>query len=92
MITFQTIADFYNHKIARAFDVPGAAVGGGAGHMIADKEITGIMGVDVFIKVVVPIVSGLLVPVIREWLQDRREARALRRAELEAKQTEQETE
>lgn len=78
------IYNFYNEKISPAFDVPAAAIGGGTGHMIADKEITGMAGVDIFIKIVVPIVSGLIVPVLRQWFQDRKETRDLRRAELEA--------
>jgi len=78
------LLSIYNEKVAPAFDVPAAAVGGGTGHLIADKEITGHMGVDIFIKIVVPIISGLIVPVLRSWLQDRREQRELRKSELEA--------
>lgn len=76
------LLSIYNEKVAPAFDVPAAAVGGGTGHFIADKEITGHMGVDIFIKVVVPIISGLIVPVFHKWFADRRDARNLRREEL----------
>lgn len=78
--------NFYNEKIAPAFDVPAAAVGGGTGHFLSQHtEITGMAGVDIFIKVVVPVLTGLVVPVLKQWFQDRKEARDLRRAEIESK-------
>ena len=78
----------YRENISPHFDIPAAAVGGGTGHFLAEKEITGLMGIDIFIKIVVPIVSGLIVPVIHKWFADRLDARNLRREELKAKENE----
>ena len=81
------IVKLYQDHVGPHFDVPAAAVGGGTGHILSQHtEITGMAGVDIFIKIVVPIVSGLVVPVIHKWFADRQDARNLRREELKAKE------
>lgn len=54
----------------------GAAV---TGEIIKGAQITGDPKTDIFIKVFVPIITGVLIPVVQQWLLERRQRRAERK-------------
>lgn len=82
------IFNFWQNSIEPHFNVPAAAISGGTGHILVDHQITGIMALDMFLKIFVPIVTGILVPIINRYFEDRKDARNLRREELKAKDNE----
>ena len=82
------IFNFYQNSIEPNFNVPAAAISGGTGHFLVDHQITGIMVLDMFLKIFVPIATGILVPIIKSYFEDRKDARNLRREELKAKENE----
>ena len=77
--------NLYQDSIQPHFNLPAASISGGAGHILAEKEITGVMALDIVIKIIVPITSGLIVPIVHKWFADRRDARDLKRQELKSK-------
>ena len=80
--------NLYQDSIQPHFNLPAASISGGAGHILAEKEITGVMTIDILIKIVVPITSGIVVPIIHKWFADRRDARDLKREQLKSKDNE----
>lgn len=85
--------DAFAVSLGRKFDFRAATISGASGEFInqaTDGDITGNPGADIAIKVGVPILTGVVVPLakeifdlVRKWLQDRKEERELRRLELE---------
>lgn len=80
--------NLYQDSIQPHFNLPAASISGGAGHILAEKEITGVMALDILIKIIVPITSGLIVPIVHKWFADRKDARDLKRQELKSKENE----
>lgn len=80
--------NLYQNSIQPHFNLPAASISGGAGHILAEKEITGVMTIDILIKIVVPITSGIVVPIIHKWFADRKDARDLKREQLKSKDNE----
>ena len=80
--------NLYQDSIQPHFNLPAASISGGAGHILAEKEITGVMTIDILIKIVVPITSGVVVPIIHKWFADRKDARDLKREQLKSKDNE----
>ena len=77
--------NLYQDSIQPHFNLPAASISGGAGHILAEKEITGVMALDIVIKIIVPITSGLIVPIVHKWFADRKDARDLKREQLKSK-------
>lgn len=80
--------NLYQNSIQPHFNLPAASISGGAGHILAEKEITGVMTIDILIKIVIPITSGIVVPIIHKWFADRKDARDLKREQLKSKDNE----
>lgn len=80
--------NLYQDSIQPRFNLPAASISGGAGHILAEKEITGVMALDILIKIIVPITSGLIVPIVHKWFSDRKDARDLKREQLKSKDNE----
>jgi len=80
--------NLYQDSIQPHFNLPAASISGGAGHILAEKEITGVMALDIVIKIIVPITSGLIVPIVHKWFADRKDARDLKREQLKSKDNE----
>jgi len=50
------------------------------GHLLHDKDITNVPLLDVIIKIGVPIVTGIFTPIVKEWIETRKEKRRIRNA------------
>jgi hypothetical protein len=59
----------------------------GTGEMLKNAEITGNPVIDLIVKIGVPIVSGVLLPIVKEWIQSRAEKRKERKSKKTVKQT-----
>jgi len=84
--------DDFAASLGRKFSISAASISGASGEFLSGGVVTGHPAIDVGVKVVIPLLSGVIVPLFREWLRDRKEARELRRAELEEKRKAREAE
>ena len=75
MIThFLTFVVHFLHQINNNFDyvLLGSFTSMLTGEVISDGEITGHNTADVIIKIVVPIVTGVLITIVKNWIDERK--------------------
>lgn len=68
-----------NHAVNVKNFLLSAGTSGLLGEALKGTEITGNPTGDFLIKVVVPIISGVIAPLVKEWLETRREKRRLKK-------------
>ena len=67
-----------NNKKIKTFLLSAGSTGF-VGELLHDKDMTGHPSADLLIKVILPLISGVIAPMIKEWIDTRKEKRNLRK-------------
>jgi hypothetical protein len=51
----------------------------GLGELLHDSEITGNPTADMLIKIILPLISGVISPIVKEWIETRKHLRIQRK-------------